>query len=552
MSESYGLSEYPAGIAATIVNDQYNTVLDLFEQSVKKYADKPHATCMGCSLSYAQLDQKSAEFASYLQNHTLLKPGDRIAIQLPNILQFSVVAFGALRAGLVLVNTNPLYTAPELTHQFTDSGAKALVVYAGMAQTALSVVGKTAIEHVIVTELADFHPTMKRLLINNLVKHAKKMVPAYDEHKTTSLLDALNLGAQRPYMPVPGHNDDIIVLQYTGGTTGVSKGAMLSNRNLIANMLQSLEFFNVELTAGEEAIVAPLPLYHIYAFTINCLLITHTGNHNILIPNPRDLDAYIKTLRKTRFTAMTGLNTLFVAMMRHKDFQKIDFSRLHFTISGGMALMHDTAIQWQKQTGCAIYEGYGMTETSPVVSFNPPGFERLGTIGIPAPSTQVKVINEQGDTLGVGEIGELCIRGPQVMTGYWNNQAETELILDHDGWLHSGDIASISEDYYITLVDRKKDMIIVSGFNVYPNQIEDVITDFPNIVECAAIGVANAETGEQIKVYIVASQPIIEADLIAFCRQRLTGYKVPKQFEFKDELPKTSVGKVLRRALREQ
>ena len=298
--------------------------------------------------------------------------------------------------------------------------------------------------------------------------------------------------------------------------------------------------------------IITLPLYHIYAFTINCLLITQTGNHNILIPNPRDLDSYIATLRKIKFTAMTGLNTLFVAMMRHKDFDKVDFSKLHFTISGGMALMHDTAINWQKQTGCAIYEGYGMTETSPVVSFNPPGFERLGTIGIPAPSTEVKIINEQGEQLGFDEVGELCIRGPQVMQGYWCNEDETNKVFDADGWLHSGDIAKISEDYYITLVDRKKDMIIVSGFNVYPNQIEDVITDYPNVLECAAIGVAHEETGEMIKVFLVVSEPIEEAELIAFCRQRLTGYKVPKLFEIRDELPKTSVGKVLRRALRDE
>ncbi|WP_422382630.1 AMP-binding protein [Marinicellulosiphila megalodicopiae] len=550
MSQTYFLKEYPAGMKATIDPESYQSVVQLFDQSVKKFALNSHSTCMGQTLTYEQLDEKSAAFASYLQHHTDLKPGDRIAIQLPNLLQFPVVAFGALRAGLVLVNTNPLYTARELEYQFKDSGAKALVVYEGMAQTALSIIDKTDIEHVIVTKIADFHSPAKRILINSIVKYVKKMVPKYDSTGVHFLNHVLELGRQKAYQKVERSPDDLILLQYTGGTTGVAKGAMLTNRNMIANMLQSDEFFKVELENEKEVIIAPLPLYHCYAFTVNCLLITQTGNHNVLIPNPRDINGYIKTLRNTKFTAMTGLNTLFIAMMRHPDFKKIDFNNLHFTLSGGMALMHETAIKWQQMTGCPIYEGYGMTETSPVVSFNPPGFHRLGTIGIPAPSTEVKVIDDDNNPLEADQVGELCIRGPQVMKGYWNKPDETEKVLSINGWLKSGDMAKISEDGYITIVDRKKDMIIVSGFNVYPNEVEDIVTQYDGVVECAAIGVFNEDTGEAVKVFIVATKPVNEAQLIAFCRERLTAYKVPRLFEFRDELPKTPVGKVLRRALR--
>ncbi|MCJ8312394.1 MAG: AMP-binding protein [Saccharospirillaceae bacterium] len=550
MSQTYFLKEYPAGMKATIDPESYSSVVQLFDHCVKKFATSYHATCMGQTLTYAQLDEKSAAFAAYLQNHTSLMPGDRIAIQLPNLLQFPVVAFGALRAGLVLVNTNPLYTASELEHQFKDSGAKALIVYEGMAKTALSIIDKTDIEQVIVTKIADFHSPLKRILINSIVKYVKKLVPKYNKAKTVSLNDVLKIGENDTYTKVDRQPDDVILLQYTGGTTGVPKGAMLTNRNMIANMLQSDEFFKIELENQKETIIAPLPLYHCYAFTVNCLLITQTGNHNILIPNPRDISGYIKTLRNTKFTAMTGLNTLFNAMMNHKDFNKIDFSKLHFTLSGGMALMHETAIRWQKQTGCPIYEGYGMTETSPVVSFNPPGFHRLGTIGIPAPSTEVKVVDDDGNPLEADQVGELYIRGPQVMKGYWNKPEETEKVMSLHGWLKSGDMAKISEDGYITIVDRKKDMIIVSGFNVYPNEVEDIVTQYDGVVECAAIGVVSEETGEAVKIFIVASKPINEAQVIAFCRERLTAYKVPRIFEFRDELPKTNVGKVLRRALR--
>jgi len=550
MSQTYFLEEYPAGMKAKIDPESYSSVVQLFDHCVKKFANNLHTTCMGQSMTYAQLDQKSAAFASYLQNHTSLKPGDRIAIQLPNLLQFPVVAFGALRAGLVLVNTNPLYTARELEHQFKDSGVKALVVYEGMAKTALSIVDSTDIDHVIVTKIADFHSPVKRVLINSIVKYVKKMVPKYDASETVKLNDALSLGENSSYQKVERQPDDLILLQYTGGTTGVAKGAMLTNRNMIANMLQSEEFFKIELVNEKETIIAPLPLYHCYAFTVNCLLITQTGNHNVLIPNPRDIKGYIKTLRHTKFTAMTGLNTLFNAMMLHKDFTKIDFSGLHFTLSGGMALMHETAIKWQKLTGCPIYEGYGLTETSPVVSFNPPGFHKLGTIGIPAPSTEVRVIDDEGNVLGTDEVGELCIRGPQVMKGYWNKPDETEKVISLHGWFKSGDMAKISSEGYITIVDRKKDLIIVSGFNVYPNEIEDIVSQYQGVVECAAIGIKSDDTGEAIKVFIVANEPINEAQLVAFCRERLTAYKVPKTFEFRDELPKTNVGKVLRRALR--
>lgn len=542
---------YPSNMEATIDPSQFESVVDLFHEKVKQYADKPAFECMGKAITYGELDRLSAQFAAYLQNFTNLEPGDRIALQIPNILQFPVASWGALRAGLIVVNTNPLYTERELEHQLNDSGAKAMVVYAGMAATALKVQPKTEVETVIVTEIADLHPPLKRVLVNNVVKHVKKMVPAFDANRVIPFRQALQKGTAFSYRPVKTAFDDPIILQYTGGTTGVAKGAMLTNKNLIANMLQSYEFFKLALGEGQESLVAPLPLYHIYAFTVHCMVLMYTGNESILIPNPRDIPGFVKTLKGRSFTGFVGLNTLFVALCKNEGFREIDFSNLKLTVSGGMALTTSAANKWERLTKCVISEGYGMTEASPVISFNPPGFTQLGTIGLPAPSTEVKTINEAGETLPIGETGELCVRGPQVMKGYWNRPNDTDQVLDSEGWLKTGDIAEIQDDGFMKIVDRKKDMIIVSGFNVYPNEIEDVISTHPSVVEAAAIGVPDEKSGEAVKVFVVLNADISDEQLVKHCREHLTAYKVPRLFERRDELPKTNVGKVLRRELRD-
>lgn len=551
MNEVYTHSRYPDGMAATVDPEKYDSVLDLFDEKTREFADKPAYTCMGQTLTYADLDRLSAAFAAYLQNETDLQPGDRIALQLPNILQYPVAVFGALRAGLIVVNTNPLYTDRELEHQMNDSGAKALVVYAGMAAQAIRVQPKTPLQHILVTEIADLHPGFKRVLINTVVKRIKKMVPAYDASRLGSFHKALKAGAGQSYKRQAAGHEDTIILQYTGGTTGVAKGAMLTNRNLIANMLQCHEYFKLALLEAEETFIAPLPLYHIYAFTVNGLTVMLTGNHNVLIPNPRDINSFIGEMKKYRITAFAGLNTLFVALLNNDNFKSVDCSKLKLTISGGMALNRSTAERWEAATGCPISEGYGMTESSPLLSFNPTGYQQLGTIGIPTPSTEVRICDDDDKPLGFNEPGELQVRGPQVMKGYWNRPDDTAKTIDADGWLKTGDIAVLQEDGYMKIVDRKKDMIVVSGFNVYPNEVEDVLSAHPKVLECAAIGVPSEKTGEALKVFVVAREPVEEKELIDYCRQNLTGYKVPKLFEFRDELPKTNVGKVLRRELRD-
>jgi long-chain acyl-CoA synthetase len=550
MSEGYLHSQYPGKMKASIDPDAYDTVLDLFNAKVTQFADKAAFSCMGKTLTFRELDLLSAQFAAYLQNETDLQPGDRIALMIPNLLQFPIAAWGALRAGLVLVNTNPLYTERELEHQLNDSGAKAMVVYAGMAATALKVQPRTAVTRIIVTEIADQHPTLKRLLVNTIVKRVKKMVPDFDVARTTGWRSALKLGASFSYRPVQSGHNDAIVLQYTGGTTGVAKGAMLTNRNLIANMLQSYEFFGLALDDGQEVVISPLPLYHIYAFTVHCMVFMYTGNHSVLIPNPRDIPGFVKELERHRFNCFVGLNTLFVALCNNEAFTKLDFSALKLTVSGGMALTHAAADKWQQVTGCQINEGYGMTESSPVVSFNPPGFTQLGTIGIPAPSTAVKVIGDDGQALAIGEAGELCVRGPQVMKGYWQRPDDTAKTIVGDGWLLTGDIALIQPDGYMKIVDRKKDMIVVSGFNVYPNEIEDVLAGHPNVVESAVVGVPSEKSGEAVKAFVVTNSAVSDDELMAYCREHLAAYKVPRLFEHRDSLPKTNVGKVLRRELR--
>lgn len=553
MNEQFFRERYPANFPAAIDPDQYTSLVEIFEGFVKRFAEKPAFVCLAQTLTYAELDEKSAAFAAYLQNETSLQPGDRIAVQLPNILQYPVVVFGAMRAGMVVVNTNPLYTEREMEHQFNDSGAKALVVLANMADKAEKVVPNTGIKYVITTQVGDMHGALKRTLINFVLKKVKKEVPAFNIPGSVELRTALSKGAGKPVKAVSINREDVAVLQYTGGTTGVAKGAMLTHRNLIANMLQCRGLFQMILDEGSERVVAPLPLYHIYAFTVHCMVMLETGNCSILIPNPRDIPGFIKVLQKETFTGFVGLNTLFVALCNQEAFRAIDFSGLKLTISGGMALTSDAAEQWKNVTGSEIAEGYGMTETSPVVSFNPPGHIKLGTIGMPVSSTVCKVVNDAGEDMPVGEPGELCVKGPQVMKGYWQRPEATAETIDADGWLKTGDMAVITEDGYIKIVDRKKDMIIVSGFNVYPNEVEDVIVSHPDILECAAIGIPDAKSSEVVKVFIVSNNKQLTADDVkAWARERLTAYKVPRHVEFRDELPKTNVGKILRRELRDE
>ncbi|QEM81287.1 AMP-binding protein [Halomonas binhaiensis] len=533
--------------------DEYHSVMDIFHRSAKRFADHTAFSCMGKSLSYADLDRLSGDFAAWLQQETDLEPGDRIVIQLPNLLQYPVAVFGAIRAGLVVVNTNPLYTEREMEHQFKDSGAKAILILANMADKLEKVLPATDIKHVLITEIGDLHDFPKRQLINAVVKYVKKMVPGYSLPKAVSFRQALARGAKHRHEEVQRELDDIAVLQYTGGTTGVAKGTMLTHRNLVANMLQAKQAIGVGLKEGHELIVAPLPVYHIYTFTVNCLFLLEGGHHSLLITNPRDLPNFIKELKKTPFTGFVGLNTLFNALCNREDFRSLDFSRLHLTISGGMALTLAAAERWKEVTGCPIAEGYGLTETSPIVSFNPIEAIQLGTIGVPMAGTELKIVGPEGGTLSLDEPGELCVRGPQVMKGYWQRDDETTKVIDQDGFLRTGDIALIQPDGYVRIVDRKKDMILVSGFNVYPNEIEDVVATHPGVVESCAVGVPDDDSGEVIKLFVVSRDPDLDAaSLRAWCKGKLTGYKVPKLVVFRDELPKTNVGKVLRRQLRDE
>lgn len=531
----------------------YNRTLDkVFTDACREYADSPSFTCMNHTLSYAELDRLAERFAAYLQECTNLQPGDRIAIQLPNILQYPVVLLGAIRAGMVVVNTNPLYTANEIKHQLNDSGAKALVVLANIAKNAASIIGETAVEQVIVTELGDLHPPVKRVLINFVVKYIKKMVPSFSFPQQVNFRQALKQSTGKA-KPVNCSPEDVAVLQYTGGTTGVAKGAMLTHRNLVANMMQVNLHMNKVFRKNRELYIAPLPLYHIYAFTIHCTSALSLGNHNLLIPNPRDIKNFVATLKGTPFTCFVGLNTLFNALLRNPDFLKLDFSHLSVTSSGGMALTAETSKHWTEVTGSPVHEGYGLTETSPVVAINPPGAIQQGTVGTAMPDTECRVIDDEGKVLPSGEAGELCIRGPQVMKGYWQRPDATTEAIDADGWFKSGDIAIIQPDGYIKIVDRKKDMINVSGFKVYPNEVEDVLSSHPDIVEAAVVGVPDNDGSETVKAFIVSSNPnLTVSDVRDFAKKQLTPYKVPHLVEFRTELPKTNVGKVLRRELKDK
>lgn len=542
-----------AGIESHIDFDQYDNLLAMFDAALAKYPDNPVFSSLGRMLTLRELDQLSRRFAAFLQQQPQLQRGDRIAIQMPNLIQYPVALFGALRAGFVVVNTNPLYSAPEIEHQLNDAGAKALVVLANFAHSAASILQNTGVRLVVVTELADLHSPLKRTLINFVARYIKRMVPAYSLPAAISFTQALREGNADSLRPVELRQHDLAVLQYTGGTTGVAKGAMLSHRNLIANALQGAAMFNTYgLQPGSEIFVVPLPLYHIYSFTFSMIMLTR-GNHCVLIPNPRDLPALIAEMQRYPITGFCGLNTLFVALCRRDDFARLDFRKMKVTISGGMALTSGAAQKWKQITATDIYEGYGLTEASPVVSINPGTNNQIGTIGLPVVGTEIKILGEDDAELDVNQPGELCVKGPQVMLGYWQREDETRNVLDADGWLRTGDVAIVREDGFIKIVDRIKDLIVVSGFKVFPGEVEDVVSRHPDVLECAAIGVPDEHSGEVVKVFVVPRRAgVTEKEIRDFCHQHLTGYKVPKQVEFRKELPKSNVGKVLRRELRDE
>ncbi|KEX90332.1 long-chain-fatty-acid--CoA ligase [Pseudomonas umsongensis] len=560
MQPDFWNDKRPAGVPLDIDVAEYKSVIEVFERSCKKFADRPAFSNMGVTLTYAELERYSAAFAGYLQAHTDLMPGDRIAVQMPNVLQYPIAVFGALRAGLIVVNTNPLYTAREMRHQFKDSGARALVYLNMFGAKVQEVLPDTDIQYLIEAKMGDLMPTAKGWLVNTLVSKVKKMVPAYSLPQAISFKSALHQGKGKSIKPLNAGLKDIAVLQYTGGTTGLAKGAMLTHGNLVANMQQAracLSQFAADgqalLREGQEVMIAPLPLYHIYAFTANCMCMMVTGNHNVLITNPRDIGGFIKELKNWRFSALLGLNTLFVALMDHPDFKTLDFSSLKLTNSGGTALVKATAERWEQLTGCRITEGYGLTETSPVACTNPYGDQsRIGTVGLPVPGTTLKVINDEGVEQPLGERGELCIKGPQIMKGYWQKPEATNEVLDAEGWFKSGDIAVIDPDGFVRIVDRKKDMIIVSGFNVYPNEIEDVVMAHPKVANCAVIGVPDERSGEAVKLFVVAREAGVSLEeLKAYCKENFTAYKVPKHIVLRESLPMTPVGKILRRELRD-
>lgn len=545
------LSKYPAGVPANIDPDTYESAIQMVLETFKKYRDKPAFTCMGKTLTFKQVDEASKHFAAYLHSRGL-EPGDKIALMMPNLLQYPIALFGSLRAGLIVVNTNPLYTPREMKHQFNDSGVKAIVICENFAANLEKILPDTQIKTIIVTSIGEWLGGVKGGIVNFAVRNIKKMVPAYNLPNTVNVKDAVKQGARFTIKPFQSSPDDVILLQYTGGTTGVAKGAMLTNRNVVANMLQIRAVMMFKLKESEEIALSPLPMYHIFAFTVNCLALMGIGTHTVLVTNARDIGSIIKEFKQHKVTLVTGVNTLFNALLNHKDFASCDFSTLKVSVGGAMAVQKSVAERWQKVTGCPLTEGYGMTETSPVASVNPiDGTGKIGTIGLPVPSTDMRVIDESGSVLPTGEIGELQVKGPQVMKGYYNRPDETAKVIQ-DGWMSTGDIAFMHEDGYFQIVDRKKDMINVSGFNVYPNEIEEVVASHPKVLEAAAVAVPDEHSGEAVKIFVVKKDnSLTAAEILSYCKENLTNYKVPRHVEFRPELPKTNVGKVLRRALRE-
>ncbi len=550
--EKIWLKSYPKGVKPEIDLNSFSSIVDVFNDAVQRYGDKPCFTNLNHTITYDELDQMSDHFASYLLNVCKLKKGDRMAIQMPNLLQYPVVLFGALKAGMIVVNTNPLYTDREMEHQFKDADCKALVIVDLYAHLLQKIISHTDIQHVIVTSVGDMLPFPKKYIVNTVIKYVKKMVPEYSLPLAVRLTDALKTGSEMSFDGAKLTHDDIAFLQYTGGTTGVAKGAMLTHKNILANILQTFEWLGPRIVRGEEIVLTPLPLYHIFSLTVNCLTLMAFGAHNILITNPRDIPDFIKTMAKYKPTVMSGVNTLFNALMNHKDFLTIDLTHLKMSVAGAMALQEVVANKWLKLTNSPLVEGYGLTETSPVACCNPiDGTDRTGTIGLPFPSTDIKLVDDDGKEVAAGEMGELCVKGPQVMKGYWQRPDETAKVMDGE-WLKTGDIAVVDKDGFFKIVDRKKDMILVSGFNVYPNEVEDVVASHPAVLEVAAIGVPDEHSGEIVKIFVVKKSDVTGDDLIAFSRKKLTGYKVPKKVEFRTELPKSNVGKILRKDLRKE
>ncbi|WP_194091561.1 long-chain-fatty-acid--CoA ligase FadD [Vibrio hibernica] len=552
--EKAWLKRYPENVPETIDPDHYSSLVEMFEQSVHKFADQPAFMNMGSTMTFRKLEERSRAFAAYLQNDLKLKKGDRVALMMPNVLQYPIALFGILRAGMIAVNVNPLYTPRELEHQLNDSGAKAIVIVSNFAYTLEKVVDRTSIKHVILTSLGQMLPKVKGKIVDFVVKYVKGMVPKYNLPGALSFRKALYRGRRQQYVKPFIAGDDIAFLQYTGGTTGVAKGAVLTHRNMIANVLQAKAAYGTILHAGRETVVTALPLYHVFALTINCLLFLEMGGSNLMITNPRDIPNFVKELQKYSFTAITGVNTLFNALVNNEDFKELDFSKLHLSVGGGMAVQRVVAEKWNKITKCYLLEGYGLTECSPLVAAYPYDLnEYNGSIGLPMPSTDVRIIDDEGHVLGFDQTGELQVRGPQVMDGYWQREEATKEVISQDGWLSTGDIVRFDEEGFMYVVDRKKDMILVSGFNVFPNEIEEVVSMHAKVLEVAAIGQPSESSGEVVKIYVVKNDSSLTKDeLIAHCREHLTGYKMPKIIEFREELPKSNVGKILRRELRDE
>lgn len=552
--EKIWLNSYPAGVPAEINPDSCASLNEIVENSCHRYKHRVAFVNFGASITYSQLEELITDFAAYLQNELGLKKGDRFAVMLPNLLQYPVAMFGALKAGLIIVNINPLYTPRELCFQLKDSGAQTILVLENMAHVVEKALKEVSVKNVIVTRMGDLLPFPKGAIINFVVKYVKKMVPAWSIPNTLCFKEILEKGKNYTFKPVEVTGADTAYLQYTGGTTGVAKGAELTHRNMLANLLQAKAWMASMITDKGEVVVTPLPLYHIFSLTANCWVFLSVGAENVLITNPRDFKHFIHEIASLKFNAITGVNTLFNALMNTKDFEKIDFSAVKIVFGGGVSIQREVAIRWKKLTGKPLVEGYGLTECCPAVCINPldiPDF--TGAIGLPIPSTEVSIRNDEGVEVPRGQEGELCIRGPQVMKGYWNKPKETELAFWPDGWLRSGDMVKMDERGYVYLLERKKDMILVSGFNVYPNEIEEVIMEHPGVLEVAAVGMKSASSGEAVKIFVVKKDPNLTAeDLLKHCEDKLTRYKIPKAIEFVKELPKTPVGKILRRELRDK
>ncbi|MFC4873236.1 AMP-binding protein [Negadavirga shengliensis] len=544
---------YPESVPHEVDVDAYDSIVNLFEESIGKFGDKVAYECMGKTMTFNELDHMSKNFAAFLSGELKMKKGDRIAIQMPNLLQYPVAMFGALRAGMVVVNTNPLYTAKEMKHQFTDAGVETVVILANFAHNLQKIREEIPAKNIIVTQIGDLLGGLKGGIVNFVVRYIKKMVPDYTLPGAHAFKDALAKGASREFKKENVVKDDLAYLQYTGGTTGVSKGAELSHGNIVANMQQISAWMKPKLKESEETVITALPLYHIFALTVNCLSMLKIGAHNVLVTNPRDMPAFCKELRRHRFSVFTGVNTLFNGLLNQEAFRALDFSALKVSVGGGMAVQRAVAERWQKVTHVPLAEGYGLTETSPVVSCNPiDGTERIGTIGIPVPNTEIKIVDDEGNELSAGEKGELCVKGPQVMKGYWNRPDETaDAFLDGE-WFKTGDIAIMDEDGFLQIVDRKKEMILVSGFNVYPNEVEDAIASHEKVLEVGVIGVPDEKSTEKVVAYVVAKdKSVTEEEIIAHAKENLTSYKIPKEVYFAQELPKSNVGKILRRVIRE-